>query len=51
MIIGVRGSVSVDSTIIGVNKFRRFGFSNCHLIFMLLVVGNIVRDVAYVSRM
>lgn len=51
MIIGARGRVSVDSTIIGVSRFRCFGFSNCHLIFILLVVGNIVREVAYVNRM
>lgn len=36
--------------IIGVNIFNFFGFSNCHLIFILLVVGNIVSEVAYVSR-
>lgn len=42
--------MSVDSIIIGVSKFRCFGFSNCHLIFILLVVGNIVRELAYVSR-
>lgn len=27
-----------------------FVFPNCHLIFMLLVDGNIVRDVEYASR-
>lgn len=28
-----------------------FVLPNCHLIFMLLVDGNIVRDVEYASRM
>lgn len=51
MIIGAKGSVSVDSVIIGVSRFRFFGFWNCHLVFILLVVGNIVREEAYISRM
>lgn len=41
----------MDRTIIGDSQFIHFVFSNCHLIFMLLVDGNIVRDVVYVSRM
>lgn len=36
--------------IIGDRYVVHFVFSNCHLIFILLVDGNIVREVAYVSR-
>lgn len=41
----------MDRIIIGAKRVGRFMFSNCHLIFMLFVDGNIVRDVEYVSRM
>lgn len=35
----------MDKIIIGGRRVVHFVLSNCHLIFMLLVDGNIVRDV------
>lgn len=43
--IGVSGRSRVDMIISVGRKFIRFGFSNCHFIFMLFVDGNIVSEV------
>lgn len=42
--------MSVEIIIIGARQGICFVFANCHLIFMLLVDGNIVRDVEYARR-
>lgn len=48
--IGVSGSIMVDNTTIVGRKVIFFIRGNCHFIFMLFVVGNIVSVVEYVSR-
>lgn len=48
---GANGSVSVEIVISGAMRGICFVFSNCHFILLLFVVGNIVREVEYVSRM
>lgn len=42
--------MSVETIIIGARQGICFVLANCHLIFMLLVDGNIVRDVEYARR-
>lgn len=41
----------MERIIRGAKRVVGFKCSNCHLIFMLFVDGNIVRDVEYVRRM
>lgn len=49
--VGVSGRTIVE-IIIRVDKcVICFVVSKCHLVLVLFVVGNIVRDVAYVRRM
>lgn len=48
--MGVSGSAIVDKMIRGGVSFMIFVVSNCHFIFMLLVVGSIVSAVEYARR-
>lgn len=48
--IGDSGRMRVERIIRGARRVVGFKCPNCHLIFMLFVDGNIVRDVEYVRR-
>lgn len=45
------GKIMVDNTDITGKRVICFVVENCHFIFMLLVEGNMVSAVEYVSRM
>lgn len=49
--MGVNGSAIVERMIRGEVSFIIFVVSNCHFIFILLVVGSMVSAVEYARRM